>query len=98
MSVRPNVQADRLVAAPPTGVRIRTRLRVTPDDECVLWQVGQYLAQLAGRDLADRCRLGLRKTSSPRRAKVLTAASTSRWAATIMRTSETNGSENTVTS
>jgi hypothetical protein len=88
MSVRPNVYADRLVAAPPTGVRIRTRLRVSADDECVLWQVGQYLAQLAGRDLADRCRLGFRETSSPRRAKVLTAASTSRWAATIMRTSE----------
>jgi hypothetical protein len=88
MSVRPNVYADRLVAAPPTGVRIRTRLRVSADDEGVLWQVGQYLAQLAGRDLADRCRLGFRETSSPRRAKVLTAASTSRWAATIMRTSE----------
>jgi hypothetical protein len=89
MSVRPNVYADRLVAAPPTGVRIRTRLRVSAEDEDVLWQVGQYLAQLAGRDLADRCRLGFRETSGPRRAKVLTAASTSRWAATIMRTSET---------
>lgn len=88
MSVRPNVNADRLVAAPPTGVRIRTRLRVSADDEGVLWQVGQYLAQLAGRDLADRCRLGFRETSSRQRQKVLTAASTSRWATTIMRTSE----------
>lgn len=88
MSIRPNVHGDRLVIAPPTGVRIRTRLRVSADDECVLWQVGQYLARLAGRDLADRCRLGFRETSSARRAKELTAASTSRWASTIMRTSE----------
>jgi hypothetical protein len=87
MSVRPNVYADRLVAAPPTGVRIRTRLRISADDEGVLWQVGQYLAQLASRDLADRCRLGFRETSSRQRQKVLTAASTSRWATTIMRTS-----------
>jgi hypothetical protein len=88
MSVRPNIHADRLVATPPTGVRIRTRLRVSPDDEWVLCQVGQYLARLAGRDLADRCRMGLRETSSGHRARVLTAASTSRWAAAIMWTSE----------
>jgi hypothetical protein len=88
MSLRPNVHADRIVAAPPTGVRIRTRLRVSSDDECVLWQVGQYLAQLASRDLADRCHMGFLETGSGRRAKELTAASTSRWAATIMRTSE----------
>jgi hypothetical protein len=88
MSLRRSVHPDRLVAAPPTGVRIRTRLHVSPDDERVLRQIGGYLAQLAGRDLADRCRLGLRDNASARRAKVLTAATTSRWASTIMRTSE----------
>jgi len=88
VSKRLRDHSERLVAAPPSGVRIRTRLRVSPDDERILRQVGQYLARLAGRDLADRCRLGLGETSSNRRAKALTAASTSRWAATIMRTSE----------
>jgi hypothetical protein len=98
MSVRPNVYVDRLVAAPPTGVRIRTRLRVSADDECTLWQVGQYLAQLAGRDLADRCRSGFGETSSPRRAKVLTAASTSRWRQQSCGLAKLSGSEATATS
>jgi hypothetical protein len=88
VSKRLRGHSERLVAAPPTGVRIRTRLRVSPDDERILRQVGQYLARLAGRDLADRCRLGVGEASGNRRAKALTAASTSRWAATIMRTSE----------
>ena len=77
-----------MVAAPPTGVRIRTRLRVSSDDERVLRQVGQHLARLAGRDLADRCRLGVGEARNSRRAKALTAASTSRWAATIIWTSD----------
>lgn len=88
MSIRLRAHSDRLVAAPPTGVRIRTRLRVSSDDERVLRQVGQHLARLAGRDLADRCRLGVGEARTSRRAKELTAASTSRWAATIMWTSD----------
>ena len=50
--------APVVVAAPPSGVRIRTRLRPNPHDEQVLRAVGQHLGRLAGQDLARRCRLG----------------------------------------
>jgi hypothetical protein len=94
VSNRLRVHSDRLVAAPPAGVRIRTRLRVSSHDQHVLRQVGQHLARLAGRDLAERCRVGLGDVNGSRRAKALTAASTSRWAATAIA----NGSGNTATS
>ena len=42
------------VVAPPTGAKVRTRLRLSPGDEEVLFQVGEYLGRLAGRDLAAR--------------------------------------------
>lgn len=46
------------VAAAPEGARVRTRLRVSPQDEAVLWEVGRHLGSLAGRDLAARCSQG----------------------------------------
>jgi hypothetical protein len=42
--------APVLVAAPPSGARIRARLRLQADDEQVLWVVGEYLGRLAGQD------------------------------------------------
>jgi hypothetical protein len=57
--------APVMVAAPPSGARIRTRLRLNADDEKVLWAVGQGLGQLAGQDLARRCRLGRGPDSAP---------------------------------
>ena len=36
------------VVAPPTGVRIRTRLRLSAADERVLCVVGEHLGRLVG--------------------------------------------------
>jgi hypothetical protein len=75
------------VVAPPTGTRIRTRLRLTPADERVMTTVGRHLAALAGQDLVWRCRRGLQADQRTERKRRLTAASSSRWAGTITRTS-----------
>src|SRR5687768_11864398 len=76
------------VVAPPAGVRIRTRLRPSAADEVVLREVGEYLGRLAGRDLAERCRVGCGDPDWTRRKRSLTAASSSRWAGAITRTSQ----------
>ena len=81
------------VAAAPAGARVRTRLRVSAQDEAVLWAAGTHLGSLAGRDLAARCaegQLGAKgqAASRARRKKALTAQSSSRWAGAITRTSE----------
>jgi hypothetical protein len=81
------------VAAAPAGARIRTRLRVTAEDEAVLRAAGRHLGSLAGRDLAARVRegrLGARGKAASRRERkrALTAQSSSRWAGAITRTSE----------
>jgi hypothetical protein len=85
--------AAPFVAAAPAGARVRTRLRVSPQDAEVLWAVGRHLGELAGRDLAARCaegRLDLKQQSASRaeRKRALTAASSSRWAGVITRASE----------
>ena len=85
--------AEPFVAASPAGVRVRTRLRVSAQDEAVLWTVGRHLGSLASRDLAARCgegRLDAKGQAASRaaRKRVLTAASSSRWAGAITRTSE----------
>jgi len=81
------------VAAGPTGARVRTRLRVTAQDEAVLRAVGVHLGSLAGRDLAARVREGrldakAKARSRAARKRALTAESSSRWAGAITRTSE----------
>jgi Aldehyde dehydrogenase family len=53
----------------------------------VLWQVGDYLGRLAGRDLTGRCRLGSGADRRADRKRALTADSSSRWAGAITRTS-----------
>jgi len=85
--------AAPFVAAAPAGARVRTRLRVSPRDAEVLWATGRYLGSLAGRDLAARCAEGRldakgRSESRRERKRALTAASSSRWAGAITRTSE----------
>ena len=85
--------AAPFVAAVPAGTRVRTRLRVSGQDEMALRAVGRHLGSLAGRDLADRCAQGPldppgRAGSRARRKRALTAASSSRWAGAITRTSE----------
>jgi hypothetical protein len=80
--------AAPFVVAPPSGARIRTRLRVDAADEQVLRAVGAWLGRLAGDDLAVRCRLGpCRDDQRAVRKRVLTPAASSRWAGAITRTS-----------
>src|SRR5690349_18521368 len=50
--------AAPFVAAVPAGARVRTRLRVSPQDTEILAAVGRHLGSLAGRDLAARCAEG----------------------------------------
>ena len=85
--------AAPFVAAAPAGARVRTRLRVLPQDEAVLRAVGSHLGSLAGGDLAARCAEGRldargRAASRAARKRALTAESSSRWAGAITRTSE----------
>jgi hypothetical protein len=79
--------APSFVVAPPVGAKIRTRLRLSRVDEQVVAAVGQHLGSLAGQDLAWRCQLGPYPDQRTERKRALTAASSSRWAGTICRTS-----------
>ena len=90
-SLRP--VAVPFVAAAARGARVRARLRLSPVDEAALRAVGAHLGSLAGRDLAARCAEGRldpqgRARSRAVRKRALTAASSSRWAGAITRTSE----------
>ena len=85
--------APPFVVAAPSGARVRTRLRVPAADAAVLRAAGRHLGSLASADLAARCREGLldgrgRARSRRDRKRALTAASSSRWAGTVTRTSE----------
>jgi IS605 OrfB family transposase len=85
--------ADPFVAAAPSGARVRTRLRVSAEDEAVVLAAGKHLGSLAGADLAARCAEGRldakgRAESRRERKRALTAGSSSRWAGAITRTSE----------
>ena len=85
--------AGPFVVAPPAGVRVRTRLRVSTADAAVLREVGGYLGSLASADLAARCAEGRldaqqRARSRQVRKRQLTAKSSSRWAGALTRTSE----------
>ena len=89
-SLRP--VAPPFVAAAPAGARVRTRLRVSAQDEAVL-RAARHLGSLAGRDLAARCAEGRldargRAVSRARRKRALTAESSSRWAGAITRATE----------
>jgi hypothetical protein len=91
VSLRP--VAAPFVAAAPAGARVRTRLRVSAQDEVVLWAAGRHLGSLADRDLAARCAERRpdatgRAASRARRKQALTAESSSRWAGAITRTSD----------
>jgi hypothetical protein len=88
MTYRLRAIAAPFVVADPAGARIRTRLRASTVDQAVLRQVGEHLGRLAGRDLAERCSLGFADADRTRRKRTLTAASSSRWAGTITRTSD----------
>ena len=57
--------AAPFVAGAPAGARVRTRLRVSPQDAAVLRAVGLHLGSLAGRDLAARCAEGRLDAGGP---------------------------------
>ena len=85
--------AVAFVANVPAGARVRTRLRVSGQDEAVLRAAGTHLGSLAGRDLAARCAEGRldakgQAVSRAARKRALTAESAWRWAGAITRTSE----------
>jgi hypothetical protein len=85
--------AAPFVAGVPAGARVRTRLRVSPQDAGTLAAAGRHLGSLAGRDLAARCAEGKldargRAESRRERKRALTAESSSRWAGAITRASE----------
>ena len=75
------------VLGPPSGARVQTRLRPSQQDAAVLGMVGEYLGRLANSDLARRCAVGPGTDGRTDRKRALTAASSSRWAGTITRTS-----------
>lgn len=83
--------AAPFVVAPPSGARIRTRLRPDPAEAEVLRMVGDFLGGLYRADLAARIRLGnvpAKDTQRNLRKRELTAPTTSRWAGTIIRAAE----------
>ncbi len=82
--------AAPFVAAGPSGVAIRTRLKgLTGGDEEVLGLVGDHLGALASRDLRARCSAGPEHDSEgwAARKRALTLQSSSRWAGSITKAS-----------
>ncbi|MEV7872164.1 IS200/IS605 family accessory protein TnpB-related protein [Streptomyces sp. NPDC088124] len=82
----------RVLAAPfvvpgPSGVAVRTRLRLSRVEERVLGEVGGWLGALASGDLAVRCRDGLDHDAErwAVRKRALTERSSSRWAGSITK-------------
>ena len=87
--------AAPFVVAPPGGARVRTRLMVNDTDQVVLEALGAHLGHLASGDLARRVKEGsldakakAKAESRKARKQALTAASSSRWAGAITRTTE----------
>ena len=71
----------------PSGMAVRGRLRLTPQDEAVLRAAGAHMGTLASADLKARCAdgLGHSKQTWAARKRDLTAASSSRWAGSVTR-------------
>lgn len=76
--------------AAPSGVAIRTRLRLSPADEHVIGEVAAWTSMLRRRDLAVRSTLGDRpdKATLSARKRALTAESSARWASAIIRAND----------
>ncbi|MET7781691.1 IS200/IS605 family accessory protein TnpB-related protein [Streptomyces mirabilis] len=84
------VLAEPFVAAGPSGVAVRDRLRhLTAEDERVLRLVGAHLGVLASRDLKARCADGLEHCADTwaARKRELTSLSSSRWAGSVTKAS-----------
>ncbi|WP_369260883.1 IS200/IS605 family accessory protein TnpB-related protein [Streptomyces sp. R35] len=84
------VVAAPFVAAGPSGVAVRDRLRhLTAQDERVLRLIGAHLGSLASRDLKARCADGLGHSANTwaARKRTLTPLSSSRWAGALTKAS-----------
>lgn len=82
-----------VVAAGPSGMRIRTRLHVSGTEAAALSEVGAFLGSVYRRELADRIRLGRMDHRAhgvwrAERKRAVTAVSSSRWAGAITRAVE----------
>lgn len=83
--------ADPFVVAPPAGVRTRTRVRPSADEQVALERVGVFLGGLSRQALASRVclgRAGGREQAAWRaqEKRRLTGLSSSRWAGALTRT------------
>ncbi len=82
--------ADPVLAAPPAGVRIRTRVHVSEAEASALSAIGEFLGSLYRGELAERIGCGVLDRDGHgvwrrQRKQALTAVSSSRWAGTITR-------------
>jgi hypothetical protein len=83
--------ATPFTVTPPSGARIRDRLRLSSADERALMLIGEHLGRHARADLAGRVRMGVVPVKENQRAgrkKALTGVSSSRWAGAITRAAE----------
>ena len=84
---------DPVVAAAPSGVRIRTRIHLSEAEAAALAAIGSFLGSVYRAELAGRVELGRldRKAHAVWRAQrkqAVTAVSSSRWAGAITRAVE----------
>ena len=82
-----------VVAGPPSGVRIRTRIHVTGAEAAALGAVGSFLGGVYRAELAQRVRLGVLDRQAhavwrAQRKRAVTVVSSSRWAGAITRAVE----------
>ena len=84
---------EPVVAAPPVGVRVRTRLHLSEGEAAVLGDVGEYLGSVYRRELAHRISMGHLDRGAhavwrAERKQAVTAVASSRWAGAITRAVE----------
>jgi hypothetical protein len=85
--------AEPVVAAPPAGVRVRTRLQVSEAEAAALSAIGGFLGSVYRGELAGRIGCGVlgrdgRGAWRAERKQAITAVSSSRWAGVITRAVE----------
>ena len=79
-----------VVAGPPTGVRIRTRIHLSETESAALTAVGSFLGEVYRGELARRVHMGVLDRAScvgwrAERKRAVTTVSSSRWAGAITR-------------
>jgi IS605 OrfB family transposase len=84
---------DPVVAAAPAGVRIRTRIHLSPGEADVVAEIGSFLGSVYRAELAARVELGRLDHEEhaawrAQRKQALTTVSSSRWAGAITRAVE----------